>query len=183
LARAVEADARFRAAEIEARAEAAAKERLRPPETASPARVPATEARPEPPIAADSPRGESRPPARAPEPAAQAANAEVAIREVIAQYVSGLASRSLPALKRIWPSLTGNQERAIRSEFDNARSVQARFSEPRVTVNGDTATVTGVREYNLVTQDGQRLSTVTRTTITLHRSGDAWLIDRVVHQQ
>ena len=128
-------------------------------------------------------RVDARPPASAPEPATAQRNAENAIREVLAQYVAGLEGRSLAALKRVWPSLSGNQERAIRTEFANARSVGARFIEPRIMVSGDMATITGTREYNLVTQDGQRLSTVTKTTITLHRNGDDWVIDRVVHQQ
>ena len=111
------------------------------------------------------------------------ADVENAIRHVIAQYVSGLESRSLAALKRVWPSLGGNQERAIQTEFENARTVRALFTDPHITINGDTTTVTGFRTYNLLTQDGQRLSSLTRTTMTLRRSGDEWLIERVVHQQ
>jgi hypothetical protein len=33
-----------------------------------------------------------------------------------------------------------------------------------------------------VTHDGHRLSRSTKTTLTLRRSGDGWLIERVVHQ-
>ena len=101
---------------------------------------------------------------------------------MVAQYVAGLDARSMAALKRVWPTLSGAQERAIQAEFANARSVQARFNDPRIEMNGDSATVTGVREYRLVTQDGQQLSTVTRTTLTMRRSGDAWQIERIVHQ-
>lgn len=167
MARAVEAAARFRAAEIEARAEAsaaAAWERLSLTDT--PAVPPAP------------PRTEAPGPLAAP-----ATAAEDMIREVIAQYVRGLESRNLAALKEVWPSLGGTQERAIQTEFANARTVQTQFTDPRITINGDTTTVTGFRMYSLVTQDGQRLSSVTRTTMTLRRNGDAWVIERVVHQQ
>ena len=74
-------------------------------------------------------------------------------------------------------------ERAIQSEFENARTVQTLFKDPRITIKGNITTVTGLRIHSLVTQDGQRLSSVTRTTMTLRRSGDAWVIERVVHQQ
>ncbi len=180
IARAVESDASFRGAEIEARAEASSRERLRPVDPPVPARSPPSETRTAP--AAEPPRAESRPAPRAPEPVVTPANAEDAIREVIAQYVGGLESRNLAALKRVWPSLGGAQERAIQAEFQNARAVQARFVDPRITVSGETATVTGIRQYNLVTQDGQRLATVTRTTISLSHGGGAWVIERVNHQ-
>ena len=182
LARAVEADARFRAAEIEARAHAVAWNRSSPADApTTPVRPSLTEAREAQAEPADSPRVESRQPVRAPVP--PVADIEDTIRDVIAQYVSGLESRNLAALKRVWPSLGGSQERAIQTEFQNARTVHTLFTDPRITVNGDTTTVTGFRMYSLVTQDGQRLSSVTRTTMTLRRNGDAWVIERVVHQQ
>ena len=108
---------------------------------------------------------------------------EDTILEVIGQYVRGLESRSLPTLKRVWPSLGGSQERAIQAEFANARTVETLFTDPRITIDGDITTVTGVRIYSLVTQDGQRLSSLTRTTMTLRRLGNAWVIERIVHQQ
>jgi ketosteroid isomerase-like protein len=100
----------------------------------------------------------------------------------VAQYIAALEGRSMGALKRLWPTLTGVQERAIQGEFDNTRSVQVRFTDPRITLDGDAATVTGTRDYRLVTQDGQQLSTVTRTTLTLRKTGEAWRIERIVHQ-
>jgi hypothetical protein len=185
--RAVEANGRFRAAEIEARLETAARERLRLAAAAAapppaPARPPAAETREAPaaPAApADAPRVESRPPV----PASRPAEVENAVRQVIAQYVSGLESRSVAALKRVWPSLGGSQERAIQTEFQNARAVRALFTDPQITITGDTTTVTGFRTYNLVMHDGQRLSSLTRTTMTLRRRGEEWLIERIVHQQ
>ena len=178
LVRAVEADARFRAAEIEARAEAAAWERLSLADASSPPPPSLLAAAPV--VADDASAGESRQPVR--EPAPPATDVEN-IRGVIAQYVRGLESRSVAALKRVWPSLGGSQERAIQTEFENARSVQTVFSDPQITINGDTTTVTGLRMHSLVTQDDQRLSSVTRTTMTLRRRGDAWLIEGVVHRQ
>jgi hypothetical protein len=172
MVRALEGDARFRAAEIEARAEATALERLD--------RVDAAPARP--PDPADS-SAELREPLQTSGPPSAPIDIEKTIHDVIAQYVNGLESRSVATLKRVWPSLGGNQERAIQTEFENARTVHTLFTDPRITVTGDITTVTGLRVYSLVTQDGQRLTSLTRTTMTLRRSGDAWVIERVVHQQ
>jgi hypothetical protein len=180
MVRAVEADARFRAAEIEARAETAALERLHLVDAArvSPSLPAAAESPPKP---AESP-GELRQALHTSGPP-PGIDVEKPIHDVIAQYVNGLESRSVATLKRVWPSLGGNQERAIQTEFENARTVHTLFSDPRITVTGDITTVTGLRIYSLVTQDGQRLTSLTRTTMTLRRSGDAWVIERVVHQQ
>jgi hypothetical protein len=169
LLRAVAADARFRMAESEARSEAAAQERARLANE-SPTR-PVELANPD-------QGGSARP---TPTSATQKADAEKSIRGVIAEYVSGLESRNVAALKRVWPSLGGNQEKALRTEFANARAVQALFHDPRITINDDTTTVTGLRSYRLETQDGQNLSTTTRTTITLRRVDGVWVIEQVVH--
>jgi hypothetical protein len=163
--RAAAAEARFRASEVEARAESDKRERVDAP-----------------PSVAESPRSETRQP-QTEEGFTDLTNDERSIRSVIAQYVSGLESRNLAALKRVWPSLGGIQEQALRTEFRNARMVQAMFENPRITINDDTTTVTGVRSYSLVTRDGQQLSSVTRTTITLRRNGDAWVIEQIVHNQ
>ncbi len=159
LARAVEADARFRAAEQPLL-----------PEVRKVAAVPAA-----------APFAESQQRSRTPAPTP--ADVEDAIREVISQYVIGLESQSVPALKRVWPSLGGREERAIQRELENARIVETGFKDPRITINGDTTTVTGFRMHSLVTQDGQRLSSVTKTTMTLRRNGNAWTIEHIVHEQ
>ena len=159
LARAVEADARFRDAEQPLL-----------PQVRKVAAVPAA-----------APFAESQQRSRTPAPTA--ADVEDAIREVISQYVIGLESQSVPALKRVWPSLGGREEREIQREVENARIVETAFKDPRITINGDTTTVTGFRMHSLVTQDGQRLSSVTKTTMTLRRNGNAWTIEHIVHEQ
>ena len=182
LARAVEADAKFRTAEIEARAQVAARERARLADASiTTEQQPLPEGREGAAVPGAPPCAESHQRSRTPAPTA--ADVEDAIRQVIAQYVSGLESQSLPALKRVWPSLGGREERAIQTEFENARIVETAFKDPRITINGDTTTVTGSRMHSLVTRDGQRLSSVTRTTMTLRRNGNVWTIEHIVHQQ
>jgi SnoaL-like domain len=182
LARAVEADARFRAAEMEARAQAAARDQARLADASIAAeQPPLPKVREVATVPAAAPCAESHQRSRT--LAGTAADVEDAIRDVIVQYVCGLESQSVPALKRVWPSLSGREERALQTEFENARVVETAFKDPRITINGDTTTVTGFRMYSLVTQDGQRLSSVTRTTMTLRRNGNVWTIDHIVHQQ
>ena len=181
-ARAVEANGRFRAAEIEARLKAASRERARPAEAPAPVRTAAVETPVPPPVAAE-PAAVEPPREAAPAPTLSAAEVEGAVKNVLAQYVNGLQTRDVAALKRVWPSLGGNQERAIQSEFDNARSVRVFLTDPQISVNGDITTVTSFRTYHLLTQDGQQLFSLTRTTMTLRRNGDEWLIERVAHHQ
>jgi hypothetical protein len=169
------AEALARLGQIEARLEAASQEHahLADPPTSLPRVAEMREAEPV------SPLGEPRQPAISVTPSS---DIELAVQHVIAEYLSGLENRSLVALKRVWPSLGGSHERAIQTEFENARSVRASFIGPQITVKGDTTTVTGLRTYNLLTQDGQHLSSVTKTTMTLRRSGGEWLIEHVEHR-
>jgi len=198
--RLVEANGLFRLAEAEARLKSVARDRSRAADAPTPAPRSSAESREAPATPAGSPLADMRPPAPAPVPPAPVPAASVspapvspapvppvidaqnAVKQVIAQYVRGLENRSMEDLKRVWPSLAGSQERAIQAEFDNARSVKAAFTDPQITINGDTSTVVGVRAYAVDTQDGHRLSRSTKTTLTLRRSGDGGVIERVVHQ-
>jgi serine/threonine protein kinase len=174
-ARAVEAEAMYRAADIEARAEKSARERLR--SESSPPPTPAAE----PKRVEDPPRVEPPPPVQA-EPTPDTANPSELIHAVLNQYVAALEARSIGALKGLWPSLPPAQEQAIRAEFANARTLQVRLSEPRIDVNGTSATVTAVRDYQLVTADGHRLGRTTRMIMRLRRTGETWVIDSVTYQ-
>jgi len=124
------------------------------------------------------------PPAPLPTPPARAgAQAEEAIAAVLRQYVAALEARNVDALKRIWPSLGESQEKAFRTEFQNARDITVTIDSPRIEVQQDTATVTVVRHYRLQTRDGHRLQTDTRTTIAMRRSGSSWVIDTIRHEE
>jgi eukaryotic-like serine/threonine-protein kinase len=120
------------------------------------------------------------PPAPAPQadpPRAPAA--EEAIRDLLDRYKAALEARSLDALKRLWPSLGGQQQAAIQNEFSHASRIDVDIVDPRIVVSGSSATVAFIRRYELVTVDGQRLNNDTRTTMTLHRSNGAWVIEAI----
>ena len=61
---------------------------------------------------------------------------------MLEQYESALERRDLAALKRVWPSLGGTQEAAIRSDFRNSKRIEVEIVSPQIAVGDDTATVT-----------------------------------------
>jgi tetratricopeptide (TPR) repeat protein len=172
-------------------AESTPRETSVPPAAPKPAPAPPPPVTPEPgtsglPLPTSSlPSAPQIPPA-APPPAAQTPPAEpstppvsptAGIKEVLDRYEAALESQSLEALKRLWPSLGGAQESAIRSEFQNANRIEVEILNPQITVTGSTATATFIRRYRLHTVDAQRPESETRTTMTLRRSGTAWTIE------
>jgi serine/threonine-protein kinase len=175
-ARALEAEVLYRGAEVEARAEQATRERLRSEAPVPQPAVP-VESR-----AVEPPRVEP-PPAPRKEPApTDPVDPRDSIRTVVNQYVAALEARSVGALKALWPSLPDVQERALRSEFANARSLQVRLADLRIDLNGATANVSALREYQLVTADGHRLASTTRMSMRMRRTGETWTIEGVTYQ-
>src|SRR4030095_3086658 len=137
--------------------------------------------RPEPP--AVPPPAPASPPAPKPEavpaPPASPVKAEAAVTAVLERYTNALEQRDLVALKAGWPSLGGAQQRAIESDFNNARSISVQFVNPKIDVSGSTATITGVRRYGMQTRDGQRLRNEANTTLVLRQAGNGWHIESV----
>jgi len=122
-------------------------------------------------------------PAATPPPAAAETptpvSGEDGVRDLLRHYERALESRNVDALKRVWPSLGGAQEDAIRKEFAYARQIDVTIENAEIEVSGASATVTFSRRYQLSTVDGQRLLTNSRTTMSARRAGSDWVIDRV----
>ena len=151
-----------------------------------PIQFPAVAAVPPPaPAPAPAPGPPAAPPAASAPPRAPAASErrsvdpQEAIRRVLQQYSAALEARSLPALKQIWPGLGGAQERAIKTEFDNARRISVTLESPRIDVSGDTATVVATRHYSLATVDGHELRSDARSTFQLRAAEGGWVIESV----
>ena len=88
------------------------------------------------------------------------------------------AAASRP-LKRIWPSLGGAQQAAIRTEFEHASRIEVDIVDPRISVSGATATVTFLRHYELLTVDRQLQRADRPTTMTLRRTDGGWVIEQI----
>jgi len=141
------------------------------------AAVPVPTPTPAPPVAAA-----PAPPPTTPAPQVverQTPDPQETIRRTLDQYTSALEARSLPALKRVWPGLGGAQERAIREEFRNARSISVTLESPRIQMSGDTATVVATRHYALSTLDGHELRSDARSVFQLRSSDAGWVIEAV----
>jgi tetratricopeptide (TPR) repeat protein len=132
---------------------------------------------PAPPAPAPAPTTSSNPPP--PTESSSRAAAEDAIREVLSRYESALESRSIDALKRVWPTLGGAQQGAIQNDFRNANQIRVEIIEPRIAMSGGSATVNFLRRYELMTVDNQRLSSDTPATMTLRRADGHWIIESI----
>jgi tetratricopeptide (TPR) repeat protein len=148
--------------------------------------IPTTTGLPQPPGAAPV-QGPTPPPAAAP----QQAPGEVSpppvsptagINETVGRYRAALESRSMDALKRVWPGLAGTQESAIRRDFQNSTRIDVEIVNPQITVNGPLATVVFTRRYEVQTVDRQQLRSESRTTMSLQRVGTNWTIDQISYE-
>ena len=115
------------------------------------------------------------PPAAADAPSLSAERAG----ELLQRYKASLEARSLEQLKRIWPSLTGPAEAAVRDEFQHAARITVEISDPRVSATASTGRIIFVRSYSVVTVDGQRLQSTSQATMDVRRSGDTWLVESI----
>ena len=202
-ARFYEASGLFRSAELSAQSEAVAraeraeatraeKERQERERAAAapPAAPPA--ATPPPPVQPPAPVPQSLPVTPAPrstEPAFPPSSptkpppppeptAESLITDLLGRYKAALETRSLTALRRAWPGLSGSQETGIRDEFKNASRIEVDITSPRIEVAGDVATVTFTRHY-MVTIGGERFSSQSATTMRCRRTAGGWVIEQV----
>lgn len=147
------------------------------PAAENPVQLPPTVAPRLPPPPAPAPRQ-----TEAPITAAEGASsppAENGVRDLLRRYEQALESRSLEAIRRVWPALSGPQEDALRREFRQTRRIEVDIDDPHITLSGGTGTVVFVRRYHLTTVDGQRLDRNSRTTMSVRRAGSDWVIDRV----
>lgn len=156
------------------------------PPAAVPAQPTVANPAPQPPPASAAPATQPEPPPPSvvvPQPAAPAPAVEPPplsrerANDVLERYKAALEARSLDQLKRIWPSLGGAAEAALREEFQHASRIAVDISETQVSTSGTTARISFVRRYSLLTEDGQRLQSTSQAAMDVHRSGDAWLID------
>jgi hypothetical protein len=86
---------------------------------------------------------------------------------------------SFDQLKRLWPSLSGGTESAIRQEFQHAARITVDIGDAQIVVTGTTGRVGFIRRYNVVTVEGQRHQNTTNAVMDVKRSGNTWVIDGV----
>ena len=102
----------------------------------------------------------------------------VEMRQTLARYSEAIRDRDLDALREVWPTLEGDDEKRIVSSFKMARSHTIFFAVLRIEHQGETARARVRRADKLVTRDGQTVNAGTLVEISFSKVGDgAWQID------
>jgi eukaryotic-like serine/threonine-protein kinase len=110
---------------------------------------------------------------------AQPAGAEDRIIDLVGHYKEALESRNLDHVKRLWPSLGGAAETALRQEFAHARQITVGIANRQISVSGNAGRVSFVRTYGILTVEGQRLQSTSQAVMDVHRAGNSWVIDTI----
>jgi serine/threonine protein kinase len=116
----------------------------------------------------------------APTPTPRVADPAPEIRGVVAGYASAIESESLDGLRRVYPEMTGVQQRGWEQFFQLVRDVKARLSVARLDVSNGTgdAQITGTYTY-LNTSSGKTESQPVSFHATFRNEGGRWRISQV----
>lgn len=167
------------AGEPEAAADSAPTAAAAPAPAPAPPAVPAETTRPAPTPApaVKAPASETAPPPAAAPPAA---DPRPEIRGVIAEYSNAVESQSLNDLRRVYPGMTGLQQRGWEQFFQVVRDVKAQLTITQLEVANDTATaqVNGTYTY-MNTSTGRSERQPVSFHASLRRERAQWRISQV----
>ena len=98
----------------------------------------------------------------------------------MAEYAAAVQSKSLAGLQRVYPGMTGVQQRGWEQFFQLVRNVEARLSIARLDVSNGTADaqVTGTYTY-LNTSTGKAESQPVSFRASFSQEGGRWRISQV----
>ena len=71
---------------------------------------------------------------------------------------------------------------ALRSEFENARTITVNLQGISSAVTNGSATVTCRRDYVVTTVDGRTLRSSARMVVTMNRHNGSWVIDNIRYE-
>ena len=131
-------------------------------------------------VAESTPPPPSPSPVTVPAPAPRAADPAPEIRGVVAEYAGAVESESLDGLRRLYPGMTGVQQRGWEQFFQLVRDVKARLSVVRLDTSSGTADaqITGTYTY-LNTSSGRTESQPVSFHATFKNEGGRWRISQV----
>ncbi|MGH7509140.1 MAG: protein kinase domain-containing protein [Gemmatimonadales bacterium] len=120
------------------------------------------------------------PPVTTPAPAATAADPRTEIRGIVAEYAGAVESMSLGRLQRVYPGMTGVQQRGWEQFFDLVRDVKAQLSVARLDLSTGTADaqVTGTYTY-LNTSNGRTETRPVSFHASFRHEGGQWRMRQV----
>jgi hypothetical protein len=102
-----------------------------------------------------------------------------AVLGALQRYRTALEGKDMGALKELWPTLAGAQEKIIRQSFQFTRSMRVELQPQDVQLAGDQATVRCQRRDEMVSVDGHKAQTDTLPTFVMRRKGESWLIETI----
>jgi hypothetical protein len=155
------------------RARRAALEKQAPP-SAAPAALPTLRPAPSPTAyaAVPAPAASTGPVAPSAAPSAPAADERSAVLRVIADYERAIEDKDLALYRRLWPTLSGAQEKNLKNAFEATQHQDVRITLGPVEVKGTAATVRLTRN-DLI--NGKAVASI-KQTVSLVKQGDVWTI-------
>jgi hypothetical protein len=112
--------------------------------------------------------------------AAQTRQTRQLVDAAIERYRLAFEHRSMDELRRVWPTLTRQEQTSFQDFFRNARAVSMSLrpqGDPEIA--GDTATVKLVRSIQMTSERGREPAQENPVVIRLKRSGQEMLIESV----
>lgn len=115
-------------------------------------------------------------PPAAPEPAPAAAPVDPRpeLRQVIEQYRQAIEAEDLERIRRLYPSITAQQEQSWRTFFGNVSELSARLEIARLDADGDSARASVAAVYEF--RSDRRQTQNTTFTLRLRRAPAGWQI-------
>lgn len=113
----------------------------------------------------------------APSHAAETADVETELRSTMDSYRAAFEAKDMDALRRHYADFNAGQEAALKRYFENADGLTVEFSNVRITIIEDRASVSFTRQDRFVDhQTGESQRVVVRVTKLLARGSGGWQI-------
>ena len=98
--------------------------------------------------------------------------------EALDQYRAAHAARDVEQLKKVFPTMPGNQIDALRNTFQTVRAYIVEIRDPRIqfSAKGDEATVDAALVRRMTPDVGNPQSFQSQANFRLRRTGPGWVI-------
>ena len=106
-------------------------------------------------------------------------NDMAAVHDTLRRYTEAYQNRDINAVRKVLPSLSAQQLRALEKDFSNYRTYTVEVADPRVSIDGDTATANSPVTRSFVTRNGVAGGHTVATTFHLRKIDGSWVIERL----
>lgn len=110
----------------------------------------------------------------------QSASDERGVRDALGGYRQAYENRSLDQLRRVWPSMSAQEENNTQQSFRAASAIHMTLQEKSLKVNGDTAQAS-CAQIMQITAGGMKQNVANSATFFFQRKASGWVIERVVY--